>query len=466
MAASSSSSAARARTSRAKAGTRDRTLSSARPRTTRSAASAADAGSPASRAISPRPSSGERMGPGALEQGAGLVVAALAHAQLPEPDEAAAGHPGARDLEVADRGGQLGLGGDPVAAGGQHAPVGAAADAEQLARAPALGERPRDLAPLGGAGEVPDALAGRDQVAEGPALRDRQLELLARRDRRRLVEAAHPFVDVAADDGGDPLQREPHRLEVGDPELAAERRGAAGQAGRGVGVAAGAEGERALVQAQPAVVGVLREPVEQAARPLEPACGDRVLAAELVEVGRQPCRDAGRRARLAVGAERAVGALARLERERPVREPPGGPAESLPRLGGVAVALQRPLERGARVGPRARGERVAARRDRVLERLWGGGHRPSSAAAEGRRDPWHRPTLTRGGAAGQTRAEPGVREVPWRTAARAERPWRPGRRVLTLTSAQPRVSGCLIVGHPRPARLCSELDAWTHSQSA
>ena len=108
--ASSSPSAARARTSSSRAGTRLEDVVVGEP------AQHALGGVGRGRGIArrrgpaaPRPSSGRAVGPGALEQRARLVGAALAHAQLAEPDEAAGGHPGPRGLEVVDRGDQLGL---------------------------------------------------------------------------------------------------------------------------------------------------------------------------------------------------------------------------------------------------------------------------------------------------------------------------------------------------------------------
>ena len=164
---------------------------------------------------------------GALVQRARLVGAALARAQLGEPREPAGGLARPGRLEVGDRGDQLALGAHPVAAGGEHAAVGAAADADQLARAPALGDVAHDHAPLRRAREVADAVAGRDQVAERPALREREAQLLDGGDRGRLVEQPHALGDAAADHLGDPVQREPDRLEVGDAELAPEPRGEA-----------------------------------------------------------------------------------------------------------------------------------------------------------------------------------------------------------------------------------------------
>ena len=155
-------------------------------------------------------------GAGALVQRARLLGAALPGAQLGEPREPARGLAGPGRLEVADRGDQLALGADPVAARGQHAAVGAAADADQLARAPALGDVAHDHAPLRRAREVADAVAGGDQIAERPALREREAQLLRGRDRRRLVEQPHPLRDAAADHLGDPVEREADGLEIGD----------------------------------------------------------------------------------------------------------------------------------------------------------------------------------------------------------------------------------------------------------
>ncbi len=215
-------SSARARTSSSSAGTRPSTSAAGSRRRTRSAASAASAGRPSHEVQLAEPEHAGGAGP--LVQRARLVGAALARAQLAEPRQPARGLARPGRLEVGDRGDELALGAHPVAARGQHAPVGAAADADQLARAPALGDVAHDHAPLRRAREVADAVAGRDQVAERPALREREAQLLRGGDRRRLVEQPHALGDAAADHLGDPVEREPDGLEVGDAELAPEPR--------------------------------------------------------------------------------------------------------------------------------------------------------------------------------------------------------------------------------------------------
>ena len=143
----------------------------------------------------------------ALEQLAGFIDASLARAQLPEPHQAAAGHPRPGGLEVAERAGQLDLRRRPVATTREHRAVRAAADPARMPRAPALRGRAHHLAPLDRAREVADPLARGDHVAERPAHRDRQLHLLAGGDRGRLVEPAHALAHARLTDEREPFQR-------------------------------------------------------------------------------------------------------------------------------------------------------------------------------------------------------------------------------------------------------------------
>ena len=238
------------------------------------------------------------MRPGLHEQRPRLVEPALAGTQLAEPGDPARGHRRPRALEVADGGGQLDLGGGPVAVRREHVAVGAAADPDELADAPAIRVRPHGLAPLCGAREVADALAGRDQVAQRPAARERQPQVLAARDHGRLVEQAHAGLDAPAPHVRDALQPEADRLEVGQSERAAERGGAQRQRAGPVEVAADVHRVRALVKREPAVVLALRgDVVEQPVGALEPAARDRVVAPELEVVGRPARPPRGRRRR-------------------------------------------------------------------------------------------------------------------------------------------------------------------------
>ena len=198
---------------------------------------------------------------GALEECSRLLDAALAGSQLAQPREAVGRHARAHRLQVGDRGDQLGLGGRPLAAAVEHLPVGAAADAEQVAAVQALADRPHRLAPLGDPGEVADPFADGDEDAQRPCGRDRELELLAGGHGRGLVQPPHALVDLALDDQRRALDRDAQRLEVGDAELGAQRRRFARPwlSGR-LGIGVDLERVVALDDQQPAVLGGRREP--------------------------------------------------------------------------------------------------------------------------------------------------------------------------------------------------------------
>lgn len=105
-----------------------------------------------------------------------------------------------------------------------------------------------------------------------------------------------------------------------------------------------------LVDVQPAVLGPGLEALQEAAGSGEPPLGDRQLAAEVGVVGPQPARHACRSEPVPHRPVEVVGALSRFEHDRGIVQPPGGPAQTLERLGGLRLRDGR-LEYAASVLP-------------------------------------------------------------------------------------------------------------------
>jgi hypothetical protein len=116
---------------------------------------------------------------GALEECSRLFDAALPDSQLTKSGETVGRHSGAHRLQVAKGGDELDLGGRPLAAAGEDLPVGAAADADQVAAIQALADRAHRLAPLGHPAEVAHPFAGGDEDAQRPCRRDGEHEILS-----------------------------------------------------------------------------------------------------------------------------------------------------------------------------------------------------------------------------------------------------------------------------------------------
>jgi hypothetical protein len=127
------------------------------------------------------------------------------------------------------------------------------------------------------------------------------------------------------------------------------------------------------------VLGALVDPAQQSLRAPEPARGERVVAAEVEVVGGEPHRHPCRTARVVRRAMRAVRALAGVDRQRLVGQPPRRPAQPLQRGRDVAGGE----ESFARSGPVAAGERVLG----GLETGGGGGHGPPDSPTPGRAAP-------------------------------------------------------------------------------
>ena len=150
------------------------------------------------------------------------------------------------------------------------------------------------------------------------------------------VETAHPGRHVAGADPRQPFEGEPGELEAAVAGGAAQRRGAHAVVARRGGIVATEQRDLAVAQQQPPVLGPVLVPPEQAARALQPSGGDGRIAAEREVVPHEPQRHAGGAERVVVLAVQPVGALARVEGEAGIVEPPRGEAELLQRLGRLA----------------------------------------------------------------------------------------------------------------------------------
>ena len=130
-----------------------------------------------------------------LEQPAGLGEVALPATQPSQPHGGGRRQRGPSGTQVGHRTLQLLLSGRPIPAGGEHLAIGGAANPEEVPGVP--GRRPavQGAAPLLGAPEVADLGAGRDRVAQRPTRRGRLDELLANRQRRRLVQPSQALLD-------------------------------------------------------------------------------------------------------------------------------------------------------------------------------------------------------------------------------------------------------------------------------
>jgi len=132
-----------------------------------------------------------------------------------------------------------------------------------------------------------------------------------------------------------------------------------GQPVRPVRIAIFHQTQRSFSDIEPRLFGTFWKAGEQASAALQPAVGDRMLAAESPSVPGEP--DSYSRGRLPIAplAVQAVGTFARVEYGFGVIEPPRGERESLERFRTVALAQHR-LKRAARFRPRPAGQVLVA----------------------------------------------------------------------------------------------------------
>ena len=114
---------------------------------------------------------------------------------------------------------------------------------------------------------------------------------------------------------------------------------------------------------QPRVLRRIGHVLEQPSRALQPAVGDRLLAAERGRIPGEPDGQARRAASIAALAVGAIGAFADVEHRVGEIEPPGGQPQPLERLGLLAFAGRQGFERLQRRVPLAAIERGLAGRE-------------------------------------------------------------------------------------------------------
>ena len=265
---------------------------------------------------------------GRLEQPARLLEQPLAAAQLGEPHHPVPDAVGVDVGQRAEVGAQLGLRRAPVAAPDEDVGVVRAAGGEGEPVRPLLAEALDVLAPLRGALEVAHLLAGVDQVAAAARDRVEVVELAGDGGRGRLVQPAHPFLDLALADVGQPLERQRHHLDVDRAAVVADGAGGRRVRARAGGVAVDLEREvtRAAASASPARppapsprAGARRAPPTRARPPRRRGSSTRR--------GRAEARRAPRSARRRRGGAAGRRAAARASR------PPARRATARPRPG-------------------------------------------------------------------------------------------------------------------------------------
>ena len=192
-------------------------------------------------------------------------------------------------------------------------------------------------APLGRSLVVPHPLARGDQVATGPSDAVQEPRLTIERHCRRLVKAAHAFLQLAFAHESPPLEPEPEHLELRSPERPAQLDGARRQPPRLDRVLVQRNRDVSLVDGEPAVIDPGLEAVDEAVRALEPAVGNRRLAAKQEAVGGKPGGYPRRGALVAALKVQAVGTLPGVEREPVLVQHVANPAHPFERLWGLAL---------------------------------------------------------------------------------------------------------------------------------
>ena len=203
-------------------------------------------------------------------------------------------------------------------------------------------------APLGRSLVVPHPLARGDQVATGPSDAEQEPRLTIERHCRRLVKAAHAFLQLALAHESPPLKPEPEHLELRSPEHPAQLDGARRQPPRLDRVLVQGNRDVSLMDGEPAMIDPRLEAVDEAVRALEPAVGNRRLATKHEAVGGKPGGYPCRGALVPALKVQAVGALPGVESEPVLVQHVANPAHPFERLWGLASAKDSSKEALAR----------------------------------------------------------------------------------------------------------------------
>jgi hypothetical protein len=200
-------------------------------------------------------------------------------------------------------------------------------------------------------------------VATGPGDAVQEPCLTIERDRCRLVEATHAFLQLAFAHESPPLEPESEHLELRGPKRPAQLDGARRQSPRLDRVLVQRNRDVPLVDGEPAVIDPGLETVDEAVRALEPAVGNRRLAVKQEAVGGKPGGDSRRGALVAALEVQAVGTLPGVKGEPVLVQHVANPAHPFERLWGLALG-QGLLEGGPRTLPVPAAESHPARVER------------------------------------------------------------------------------------------------------
>ena len=245
----------------------------------------------------------------------------------------------------------------PCAAPHAHRRVLRAAHREQRPEADLLAERFQTIAPLRCALVVVDAFTGRNQVAARQTDQHAISHLACEHGRVHFVELLETFDHRAGSDASEAVHGAADHLVVHGARRLSDTHDLGRQLLRLVGIAVVEERPDAGARSEPGVLGSIGQALEETPRPLQPAVGHRLLAAERRRVPRQPHRQSRRAQAVAALAIAAVGALARVEHDVGKIEPPRREAKTFERLG-TFLQPQHVFERLVRGFPLAVRQRV------------------------------------------------------------------------------------------------------------
>ena len=183
-----------------------------------------------------------------------------------------------------------------------------------------------------------------------------------------LVELLKAFGHGAGGHACEAVQRAPDHLVVHGAERLADPHGLGCERRRRFRVAVVQQREDSAAQREPRMFGRIGLPFQKAVRPLEPSVRNGLFTAERGRIPGEPDRQTRRAHLIVTLAIQAVRALADVEHDVGLIEPPGREPQALERLGRF-LDLQRRIEREARRRPVAAGKRCPARIKTVQRKI-------------------------------------------------------------------------------------------------
>jgi len=264
--------------------------------------------------------------------------------QLAKPHEPFSGHGRSRRHQFIGRRRQLALRFLPCASPHADRCILRPADGKQRAESPFRAPRLEPIAPLHGAIEIMNPLAGGDEVAAGQADENPIGHLAGKHSGIDLVELPKAVGDVSAGDAGEAVKRATDHLVVHGSDSLSDPHRFRRQLLRFLRISIIQKRKDTCPQRQPRVLRRIGLSFKETACALEPAAGHGLLAAKSRGVPGKPHGHA-RSGRAIVALEKAaIGAFPRVEYDVGKIEPPGRKGESFERFGVVAL-LQAQLER-------------------------------------------------------------------------------------------------------------------------